>query len=405
MVKSEYDVIIVGGGPSGSACAIFLSKYGHKVLLVDKARFPRDKACGDGITGKSEAILKELDLIDDIESNPHGIFKGALFYLKNQKIEIGFDEPYHVVRRLVFDNILFQKAKSLVDTMEGFTVTGLVLENNKVVGIKGMDYETKQEKILKSKIIVGADGATSVIAREMGLAEFKPEHHASALRIYYKNIKDLSPKLELYFFESLMSGYFWIFPLENNMANVGLGMSTSNVQKNNINLQELLFREIKNNPILSERFKDAEIVEGSLRGWNLPLVMNKRKLYGNGFVLLGDAGALIDPFTGEGIGPGLVSAKIASQVINQALEQGDFSEKIFRKYQKGMSKIYIEPYMKYILLSKFVGKFKWLFNRAIKKLENDESFKQLVTMSLSDTEKRKKFTVWTGLKLLFKALF
>ncbi len=400
--KENYDVIIVGGGPSGSACAIFLSKYGYDILLVDKARFPRDKACGDGITGKAKALLKELNLVDEVDANPHGTYNGALLYFKAQKIDVRFEESYHVARRLVFDNIIFQKAKQLVDTIEGFSVTGLLFENNRVVGIKGMDFETKEEKTFKAKVIVGADGANSVVARELGLSDFKPNHNASALRVYYKNVKDLTPRLELYFLES---GYFWIFPLENDMANVGLGMSTSAIQKRKVNLQELLVREIKNNPVISERFKDAEIVEGSLRGWNLPFVTSGRKIYGNGFALLGDAASLIDPFTGEGIGPGLVSAKIASQVIDEALTKGDYSEKILVKYQKEMWKVYIGPYMKYNFWFKFAGKFKWLMNRALKKLEKDENFKQLVSMSFSDSGKRKKFTVWTSLKLLFKVIF
>ena len=409
-VKENYDVIIVGGGPSGSACAIFLGRQGHDVLLVDKAKFPRDKACGDGITGKSKSILEELNLVEAVEANPHGIFNGALVFIIGQKLDVDFEGFYgHVSRRMVFDNIIFQEAKKLVDTLEGFTVTGVSFENKKAVGIKGIDSNTKEERVFRAKIVVGADGANSVVAREVGLSHFKPDHHASALRIYYKNIKDLSKKLEIYFLENqelgVIPGYFWIFPLENNMANVGVGMSTNSIQKYKINLQDLLFKEIKTNPLFVDRFKDAEVEEGSLRGWNLPIVTARRKMYGDGFVLLGDAASLIDPFTGEGIGPGLVSAKVASGFISDGLKKGDYSGRLLKKYQDEMWRLYVRSYLKYHFLSKIVGNFRWLVKRAFRKFANDDDFKQLVTMTFSDTEKRRKFTVWTAMKLLFKAIF
>ena len=404
--EREYDIIVVGGGPAGSGCSIFLSRHGYTVLLVDKARFPRDKACGDGITGKAKALLEELNLVKEVETNPHAIFKGAILFINDQKLDVDFEEFYgYVSRRFVFDDIIFQTAKKLVDTMEDFTVNGLLFENSKVVGIKGFNNKTKEEKTFRAKIVVGADGANSVVARETGLAEFKPGHHASALRVYYNGIKGLTDKLEVYFFDNIMPGYFWIFPLEDGMANVGLGMSTDAIQKKHINLQDLLSKEIKTNQILVERFKDAHAVEGSLRGWNLPLVTSHRKMYGNGFVLLGDAASLIDPFTGEGIGPGLVSAKVAAQVIDEALRKGDCSEKVLSKYQKVMWKLYAKNYVKYAFLFKIIGNFKWLINRAFKKFANDESFKELVTISLADKKNRGKFTVWTGLKLLFKLIF
>ncbi len=126
-------------------------------------------------------------------------------------------------------------------------------------------------------------------------------------------------------------------------------------------------------------------------------------MYGNGFVLLGDAASLIDPFTGEGIGPGMVSAKVASQVITEALTRKDYSEKELNKYQKIMWKTYVDPYLKYISLIRIVTNFKWVIRRAVKKLENDESFKQLMTMTLSG-KKNRKITIWTILKLLFKII-
>ena len=299
----------------------------------------------------------------------------------------------------------FQEAKKFAaDVIEGFAVTGIVSENGKVAGIKGIRAGEKEGKIFRAKIVVGADGANSVVARETGLAKFQPNHHASAIRVYYKNIKGLVNKLEVYFFDNIMPGYFWIFPLENGMANVGVGMSTDVIQKRKTNLQELMLNEIKTNPLLAERFKDAQMVEGSLRGWNLPLATAKRKMYGNGFVLLGDAASLIDPFTGEGIGNGLVSAKTASKVINDAIMKGNYSEKVLSEYQREMWKI-ISEYIKYSSLMQIAGKFKWLFTRAFKKFVNNKHFQDMVTVAFNDSSKRKKFSFWTTVKLLIKLIF
>ena len=405
--KTDYDVIVVGGGPGGSTCSLFLNKYGYDVLLLDKAKFPRDKACGDGVTGKSMSVLRELNLTNVIEeNNSHQIYNGLILYsADNQKLDMDFPNFYsYVCRRAVFDNILFQQTKKLVDVKEGFAVTGLIFENNQVVGIKGMDADTKQEMTFKAKVVVGADGANSVVAREVGLREFKPEHHASAIRVYYKNVKNLTTKLEIFFFDSIIPGYFWIFPLENNMANVGIGMLTSEVQRRNINLQAAMFKEIENNPVLVERFKDAELVEGSIRGWNLPLATGRRKLYGNGFVLLGDAGSLIDPFTGEGIGNALISAKIASKYIDEAIKAGDYSGKILKKYHDELWKI-IGDEIKYSFLLQIAGKFKWLINRIFRKCVKSKDLRDLLSMSFASKEKQEKLSIWFGLRLAFKLIF
>ena len=375
-MKENYDVIIVGAGPAGSSCASFLGKYGYDVLLVDKAKFPRDKACGDGISGKSVAMLKELGLLDEILTIEHLKSNGAFVYLSNEiKVELGsVATPGYDSKRIVYDNFLFENAKKTSDTLEEFVVTNLLFEDIKVSGIKGIDSESKEERTFRAKIVVGADGANSVVASKLKIDKFEPKHRASALRVYYKNIKNLSDKSELYFFDGITPGYFWIFPLDKNMANVGLGMLVNDMQKKKVSLQELMLNELKTNPLLADRFKDAEIVEGSLRGWNLPLGSIRRKIYGNGFVLLGDAASLIDPFTGEGIGNAMLSGKLAAQVIDDALKKGDYSETTLALYDKLLWKeIGNELKTSYTLqvVGNFLVRFKWLrnllFKRAAKK--------------------------------------
>ncbi len=386
--QENRDVIVVGAGPSGSICAILLGRMGYNVLLVDKAKFPRDKPCGDGISGKSVSLLKEFGLFEKIPSIEHQICDGATIYLSDE-IKVELDDATNTgftSKRVVYDNFLFEKAKELVDVLEEFSVTDLIIENSKVMGVKGINLKTKEGIICKAKVVVGADGANSVVASKLGLNKFEPKHRASALRVYYKNISAVSKKLELYFLDNIMPGYFWIFPLENGQANVGIGMVVSEMQNRKISLQELMLNEIKTNPLLTERFKDAQMVEGSLRGWNLPLATAKRKMYGNGFVLLGDAASLIDPFTGEGIGNGMLSAKVASIVINEAFKKNDYSEKILEHYDKLLTKeIGKELKASYTLqgIGNFIFRFKWFRNFLYKKVIKRPALISAISASFS----------------------
>src|SRR5512143_2855612 len=131
-MADDYDVIVVGGGPSGSSCAAFLSKAGRKVLLLDRATFPRDKTCGDGISGRSVSVLSELGLMDQVAKIEHSDMYGVTFSSPKGKVvpisappeQTQGKAPGFVCRREVFDNLLFQNAKKLcAKTIEGFFVS------------------------------------------------------------------------------------------------------------------------------------------------------------------------------------------------------------------------------------------------------------------------------------------
>jgi flavin-dependent dehydrogenase len=167
----DYDVIIVGGGPGGSTCAANLGKAGHKVLLLDKARFPRDKVCGDGITGKSRGFIQKLGLLDEMEERG-AIYDGIeVIWPKGSKTLIKAGDGYYsyVCKRQIFDNVLFQNAKKLSDAREGFAVTDVIAEGGKVVGVKATDLSDSSTHEFRAKVVVGADGANSVVATKLGL--------------------------------------------------------------------------------------------------------------------------------------------------------------------------------------------------------------------------------------------
>ncbi len=401
-IANKYDVIIVGAGPSGSVCANFLGREGHKVLLVDKAKFPRDKTCGDACSGKSIAVLRELGILSDVKKAAHGVNNGVIFSSpKGTILEIRTDsQDGFVCRREILDNIIYKAAKKYVETLEEFTVTDLIKEGNQVVGIVGTDKTGKEMKI-NANIVVGADGAMSVVAQKVGVFEIDPNHHCLAVRGYYDGVTGMKDVIELHFTKTAIPGYFWIFPYEDGTANVGLGMLTKDVKARNVNLKELMEKEITLNPTFKERFKDAKLIS-EIKGWSLPLGSKIRKqIAGDGWLLLGDAASLIDPFSGEGMGNAMTSGKIAFRTISRALRLGAYSQKILGEYEQEIkNELNKELEMSYLLQR--LGKNEFLLNLVIDKAaRNPEIRKELTTMIVSEEAKKSFSSPLFYLKLLF----
>ena len=397
----SFDVIVVGAGPAGSTCAWFLSKkYGRNVLLLDKQRFPRDKVCGDAISGKSVSTLREMGLNRAVEESPHAEIHGVLFSSPSGAIaEITFKTAKgqsrgtgYVCRRMVYDNLLFEEASKAAKTIQGFQVTELLWEESYgskyCVGVKGTDLQTKQEHEFKARVVVGADGATSVVSRLVGNPPPKPQHHCAALRIYYRGIKNLSNNIEIHFIESVLPGYFWIFPLENGLANVGIGMVTSEVQKKRVNLKKELLNAIENNPLLKDRFRDAVKVD-EVHGWNLPFGSFHRRAHGSGWVLLGDAASLIDPFSGEGVGNAMLSARIAAKYIDRAFKENFFHADLLIEYEKELWEN-IGPELKTSYMLQKIGGIKPLLNLVVSRAQKSREVREAISGMLGNEEAKKE---------------
>jgi len=335
-----FDVIIVGAGPAGTTAALYAHRLGLNCILLDKAVFPRDKICGDALSGKSVRIMRELNLLDEVakldgsEINriTFGSPKNIQFDVNlkgtqnNDQITKGF-----VIPREIFDNYLFEKADAVTDTRQGFSVKDLIFENNYVVGVKGKT-RTATEEEFRAPVVMGCDGSNSIVARKLGLYEMEMDHTSVAVRCYYEGVKGLTDQIELHYVKEVNPGYFWLFPAGDGRANIGIGLSKSDMKKENRTLRQIM-DEVTQTEYFKERFADAEQLERPV-GWNLPLGSIHRKNHGNGFMLLGDAAGLVDPFTGEGIGNAMVSGQYAMEVAAKSKLSGDFSEKAFAEYDE-----------------------------------------------------------------------
>jgi len=335
-----FDVIIVGAGPAGTAAALYAHRLGLNCILLDKAVFPRDKICGDALSGKSVRIMRELGILDELNNldgseinritfgSPKNIqfdvnLKGTQ---NNDQITKGF-----VIPREIFDNYLFEKANAVADTRQGFSVKDLIFENNYVVGVKGKTRSGTEEEF-RAPVVMGCDGSNSIVARKLGLYEMEMDHTSVAVRCYYEGVKGLTDQIELHYVKEVNPGYFWLFPAGDGRANIGIGLSKSDMKKENRTLRQIM-DEVTQTEYFKERFADAKQLERPV-GWNLPLGSIHRKNHGNGFMLLGDAAGLVDPFTGEGIGNAMVSGQYAMEVAAKSKLSGDFSEKAFAEYDE-----------------------------------------------------------------------
>lgn len=395
MPDYDFDIIIVGAGPAGCACAYQLRDTKLEIALVDKSVFPRDKICGDALSADvvnqfyrmDEKLAQEFEQFSE-KMDSHGV----RFYAPNGSLlNVDFTNPNngkaagYISKRVDFDAFLFKQ----IEKQSNLTI---------FTGEKVEDLQTGQEevqvkignKLLKAKMVIGADGAHSIVNKKLGQIKVEKDHYCAGLRQYYEGVECFHPKnhIELHFYDDVLPGYFWIFPLPNGQANVGLGMLSSEVSKRKIDLKMKLDELIKTHPNIKSRFKNAWPIE-NIRGFGLPIGSKKRPLSGNRFLLLGDAASLIDPFTGEGIGNALRSGRIAADYLVKAFDNQIFDAKSNKKYDqiiyhKMWHELRVSRSLQKLL------KYPRLFNFIIKKANNNSSVRTLLSSMLTDIDLKKE---------------
>lgn len=363
-MNEHFDIIIVGAGPSGCACALSLQNSGLKIALIDKDNFPRRKTCGDVIPGGAFKAINYINpkLGDEMRgfSKCTRIRKTAIHGIVRQKIVKKWKLFSYNCKRYDFDN-------QLLDLVRNHTSVAII-EKERVKKIS--PYEDVihcfigDMRNISAKLIIGCDGSNSIVKRELlPLSENSGKNNTVfSVTSYFKGVQGLeSDQNEMFYIKKYPSGYFWIFPLENGLANVGLGMLLKNKSQRNLNIKAAFEDIIENDPIISNRFKSA-LMLNQVKGAFLPLGGKRKRISGNSFMLCGDAASLINPLTGSGIDNAIWSGIYAAEKAVRCFNDFNFSANSMLEYDKTVNHYMGNKLRRNFKIMRLLIRFPWIIN-------------------------------------------
>lgn len=333
-----HDVVIVGAGPGGAAAAHYLAGQGLDVLLLDKADFPRDKTCGDGLTPRALDVLDDMGVLPDLLRSGYRVDEVTVVAPRGHSVSARVPErsgrPDYalIVPRQILDRTIVDRAVTSGARFQGrVRVTDIEQETDAAV-VKGERLGTTFS--VRARVVVIATGAAATrLLRRIGLLTVEPRMMLAA-RTYVEGLN--LPASTAYFrFDGVpLPGYGWIFPISPSAANVGVGFLASQSARGHNPLSPLrALDHFMRNPRLRPMFAEARLT-APVKGYPLRSDFGTAPVSGRRLLLVGEAAGLVNPLTGEGIDYALESGRLAAQFLGERLSTGDLSPAEMEAYDR-----------------------------------------------------------------------
>lgn len=325
-VAGEVDVLVVGAGPGGSATAYHLAQHGLDVMLVEKAAFPREKVCGDGLTPRAVNALLRMGI--DVDDPGFERIDGLRIYSRRVTLELPWPDlhdfpPFGLVRsRGEFDELLARRAEKAGAILRERTeaTSPVVDDDGWVTGVR-VRTEGGDEETIRARFVVASDGASSRFATQVGVRRDESRPLGIAARRYFRVERDPGPWfeswLDLWDGDALLPGYGWLFPLADGSINLGAGLLNTFKGFKDLSAQRVFDAFTRMLPA------DWNVTEATAEGRTLsgplPMGLNRVPVAVPGMLLVGDAAGVVNPWNGEGIAYAMESGEMAAELLHEAI--------------------------------------------------------------------------------------
>lgn len=324
----DTDVLVVGAGPGGSSAAYHLARHGVDVTILEKAEFPREKVCGDGLTPRSVKAIQDMGVDTDDARFERVI--GLRVHTRATTIQLPWPDltsfpPFGLVMpRDIFDQLLAQRAvKAGARLLERTEALGPITTDGYVTGatVRPSGDREAEPTAIRARYVIAADGAASRFGTPAGVKRLPNRPLGIAARRYYRSDRPSTPWIEswldLWDEELLLPGYGWSFPMTDGRVNLGAGLLNTFANFQDVSAQRLFDAFARMLP--AEREINEETADGGVRSGPLPMGLNRAPLAVPGLVLVGDAAGAVNPFNGEGIAYAIETGRMAADLVSEAL--------------------------------------------------------------------------------------
>jgi geranylgeranyl reductase family protein len=373
---SQHEVVIVGAGPAGAALAYFLARAGREVLLLDKAAFPRDKTCGDGLTPRALSVLRHMDLLDPITSAGYRINQ-LHFYAPNGtparlSIPAWGDFPTHLVvlPRFKLDHLILQQALRAGAQFRPQTqAVDLLRQGEQITGVAVQSAAGRQE--LRARYVVLATGAAIGLLERAQLSSGRWQSWRAA-RGYYEGVSQLEAAVEVHLETAVLPGYAWVFPTSATSANVGAAYLAARGRPAPRSSPRQLVDEFVANPLMASRLARARL-NGSIHGYPIRFDFASTPVAFPGLMLIGETAGLVNPLTGEGIDYALESAAVTAETLAGLLRQSPPAADAAAAHTRALRGRFQRTFVTLAGVRQFFL-HRWLLNRAARVASHNEAF-------------------------------